>query len=92
MQFSCLIFNLRISREIDSMMSVFMRIIPEFFVIFSILTFSFITAPALTAKILKPLEETTENIQGIMRVKNCEIDTYDEPFLSYKLYLNRIRE
>lgn len=75
-------FILRISREIDSMMSVFMRIIPGILlVIFSILTFSFITAPALTAKILKPLEETTENIQGIMSGKKLrEIDTYDELF------------
>ena len=64
------------------MMSVFMRIIPGILlVIFSILTFSFITAPALTAKILKPLEETTENIQGIMSGKKLrEIDTYDELF------------
>ncbi|NLY60868.1 MAG: GHKL domain-containing protein [Clostridiales bacterium] len=76
---------LRISRDIDTMISVFIRIIPGIFlIIVSILIISFIIAPALTRKILKPLEETTLNIEGIISGKELrEVNTYDEllPFI-----------
>lgn len=76
---------LRISRDFDSMISVFMKIIPGIvLIILSILIISFIIAPALTRKILKPLEETTLNIESIISGKELrEIDTYDEllPFI-----------
>lgn len=76
---------LRISRDIDTMISVFIRIIPGIFlIIVSILIISFIIAPELTRKILKPLEETTLNIEGIISGKELrEVNTYDEllPFI-----------
>ncbi len=71
---------LRISREMDNMVVVFMRIIPGILlIIFSVLAISFIIASALTKKILRPLEETTSNIESIMSGRELHhVSTYDE--------------
>ncbi len=76
---------LRISRDFDSMISVFMKMIPGIiFIILSIVIISFIIAPTLTRKILRPIEETTLNIESIISGKEPrDINTYDEllPFI-----------
>lgn len=76
---------LRVSRNFDSMISVFMKIIPGIIlIILSILIISFIIAPAMIKKILKPVEETTLNIERIISGKKPhDINTYDEllPFI-----------
>lgn len=78
-------FILRASRQMDNIISVFMRIIPgTLLILFSILVVSFFITPILTAKILKPVEETASNIEKIINGEESqEISTYEElvPFI-----------
>ena len=76
---------LRVSRQTDNILSVFMKILPSiFFIVPLILILSFLISSLLTKNILKPVENTTSNMEKIITgEKFDEVEIYDEliPFI-----------
>lgn len=76
---------LRVSRQTDNILSVFMKILPSIFLTLPlILILSFFISSLLTKNILKPIENTTSNMEKIITGDSFdEVEIYDEliPFI-----------
>ena len=76
---------LRVARQVDNILLVFLDIFPAIIgITLILLIFSFIMASILTKKIVKPIEKATENIENIISGNDIvKVDTYEEitPFI-----------
>lgn len=67
---------LRVSEEIDSILSVFLTILPGIFLVFFFIFFMSLSLSSfLSSKILKPIDNITKNMENLL-IKN-ELDTLD---------------
>lgn len=76
---------LRIARETDNILSVFLSILPGIFIIMSLVLFISIYASSLlSSKILKPINNITDNMESLITKNQLDtIEIYDEllPFV-----------
>lgn len=78
-------YVLRVSRQMDNILSVFIKILPTIFLIILLILFFLLFISSLfTKKILKPVEEVSDNIEKIISGKEVgDLKVYDEltPFV-----------
>lgn len=76
---------LRVSQEVDNMLSVFLTILPGVFLVFFFIFFiSLSLSSLLSSKILKPINNITENMESLLVENELDtLDIYDEllPFI-----------
>lgn len=87
-------YVLRVSRQMDNILSVFIKILPTIFLIILLILFFLLFISSLfTKKILKPVEEVSDNIEKIISGKEVgDLKVYDELTPFVKILIKQSKE